>query len=112
MRSSPAICSRSSLSLIWTIPREKPRTPLAAEWSLLDTRRSACACTRATRTKVPYREWQTEVGFIDGWHSDGLVLLGSMGFLDHFTVTASRFAQAIAIEERETFDDRFGVVLA
>lgn len=59
-----------------------------------------------------YREWQAEVGFIDGWHSDGLVLLGSMGFLDHFTVTASRFAQAIAIEERETFDDRFGVVLA
>jgi hypothetical protein len=43
-------------------------------------------------------------------HSDGLVLLGSVGFLDRFTVTASRFAQAVAVEGREAFDDRFGIV--
>jgi hypothetical protein len=35
-------------------------------------------------------EWEAPVGFVDGWHSFGLVLLGSVGFLDHFTVTASR----------------------
>lgn len=57
-------------------------------------------------------EWEAQVGFVDGWHSDGLVLLGSVGFLDRFTVTASRFAQAVAIEDRDTFDDRFGVVHA
>ena len=31
-------------------------------------------------------------------------------FLDRFTVTASRFAQAIAVEDRDAFDERFGVV--
>jgi hypothetical protein len=42
-----------------------------------------------------YREWEAQVGF-----------------LDRFTVTASRFAQAIAVEDRDAFDDRFGVVHA
>lgn len=59
-----------------------------------------------------YREWQAQVGFIEGWHSDGLVLLGSVGFLDHFTVTASRFAQAIAVEDRSAFDHRFGPIFS
>jgi hypothetical protein len=36
--------------------------------------------------------------------------LGSVGFLDRFTVTASRFAQAVAVEERDVFDERFGIV--
>lgn len=49
---------------------------------------------------------------LDGWHSFGLVLLGNVGFLDHFTVTASRFSQAVAVENRSRFDDHFGVVLA
>ena len=57
-----------------------------------------------------YVEWRAQVGFISGWHSDGFVLLGSVGFLDHFTVTASRFAQAIAVEDRDVFDERFGIV--
>jgi hypothetical protein len=57
-----------------------------------------------------YREWQAQVGFIEDWHSYSFVLHGSVGFLDRFTATASRFAQAVAVEERETFDNRFGVV--
>lgn len=57
-----------------------------------------------------YREWGAQVGFIEDWHSYSFVLLGSVGFLDRFTVTASRFAQAIAVEDRVTFDERFGVV--
>jgi hypothetical protein len=57
-------------------------------------------------------EWEAPVGFVDGWHSFGLVLLGNVGFLDHFTVTASRFSQAVAVEDRDRFDDRFGGVLA
>lgn len=59
-----------------------------------------------------YREWEAQVGFIEDWHSYSFVLLGSVGFLDRFTVTASRFAQAIAVEDRDTFDDRFGIVRA
>ena len=58
------------------------------------------------------RQWEALVGFVQGWHSFGLVLLGSVGFLDRFTVTASRFAQAIAVENHGTFDERFGVVEA
>ncbi|HEU5063612.1 MAG TPA: aspartyl protease family protein [Solirubrobacterales bacterium] len=57
-------------------------------------------------------EWEASVGFVDGWHSFGLVLLGNVGFLDHFTVTASRFSQAVAVENRDRLDDRFGLVLA
>jgi hypothetical protein len=60
--------------------------------------------------ETEYLEWEAQVGFIEGWHSDGLVLLGSVGFLDRFTVTASRFAQAVAVEDRDVFDQRFGVV--
>jgi hypothetical protein len=57
-----------------------------------------------------YVEWETQVGFVEGWHSDGLVLLGSIGFLDRFTVTASRFTQAVAVEDQDAFDRRFGIV--
>ncbi len=59
-----------------------------------------------------YIKWQAQVGFVKGWHSDGLVLLGSVGVLDQFTITASRFAQAVAVESRDTFDERFGTVLS
>lgn len=62
--------------------------------------------------EAEYVGWEAQVGFIEGWHSDGLVLLGSVGFLDRFTVTASRFAQAVAIEDRDAFDQRFGIVHA
>jgi hypothetical protein len=58
-----------------------------------------------------YIQWQAQVGFVKGWHSDGLVLLGNVGVLDEFTITASRFAQAVAVENRDTFDERFGTVL-
>lgn len=55
-------------------------------------------------------EWLAPVGFVDGRHSFRFVLLGSVGFLDHFTVTASRFAQAAAVEERDAVDRRFGLL--
>jgi hypothetical protein len=58
-----------------------------------------------------YRECRAQVGFVRNWHSYGFILLGSVGFLDQFTITASRFAQAVAVEHRDAFDDRFGPVL-
>jgi hypothetical protein len=60
-----------------------------------------------------YREWRSKIGFVETcWYSDGLVLLGSIGFLDHFAVSASRSAQAVAVEECGAFDERFGMVIA
>lgn len=59
-----------------------------------------------------YVQWEAKVGFVEDWQSDGFVLLGSVGFLDRFTVSASRFSQAVAVEEREAFDERFGTILS
>jgi hypothetical protein len=58
-----------------------------------------------------YRECQAQIGFVANWQTFGLVLLGGVGFLDQFTVTASRFAQAVAVEDRDAFDERFGPIL-
>jgi len=52
--------------------------------------------------------WTLDVGFIDDWRPLYPVLLGNVGFLDRFTVTVSRFAQATVVESLETFDARFG----
>lgn len=54
--------------------------------------------------------WEAPVGFVEGWHGYSFVLLGNVGFLDRFTVTLSRFALGVAIEDRDAFDDRFGIV--
>lgn len=56
--------------------------------------------------------WTLEVGFVDDWRPVYPCILGSIGFLDQFTVTISRFAQATAVERREAFDDRFSSPLA
>lgn len=53
-----------------------------------------------TRLGQPILRPFVQVGFIEDWHSYSFVFLGSVGFLDRWTVTASRFAQAIAVEER------------
>lgn len=55
--------------------------------------------------------WDLDVGFIDDWRPLYPCILGNSGFLDRFTVTISRFAQATAVEPLETFDDRFGAAL-
>jgi hypothetical protein len=54
---------------------------------------------------------EAPVGCIPCWRTPDLVMLGSVGFPDRWTVTVSRFAQAIAVEDRDAFDARFGVVL-
>lgn len=53
--------------------------------------------------------WTAEVGFFESWEAPPwLLILGQIGFFDHFTVTLSRFAQAVAVEPRDRFDQRFG----
>jgi len=54
-------------------------------------------------------EWQTEVGFVSHWRPTWPVLVGQVGFLDHVTVTMSRQAQHVAVEDWNAFDTRFGV---
>jgi hypothetical protein len=52
--------------------------------------------------------WDLDVGFIDGWRPLYPCILGNVGFLDRFTVTVSRLAQATAVEAAAAFDERFG----
>jgi hypothetical protein len=57
---------------------------------------------------LPGVEWQAEVGFFSEWTSaPWQVVLGQVGFFDQFTVTFSRSALQLAIEDAETFDDRY-----
>ena len=55
--------------------------------------------------------WVLDVGFIDSWRPLYPCILGSIGFLNQFTVTMSRFAHTTAIEPLDVFDERFGLVL-
>jgi len=58
---------------------------------------------------LPGVEWQAEVGFFNEWTSaPWQVLLGQVGFFDRFTVTFGRHALQLAIEDAETFDQRYG----
>lgn len=59
-------------------------------------------------TENTYIEWGTEVGFVSHWRPSWSMLLGQVGFLDKFTVTMHRHAQALAVEAFEAFDWRFG----
>ncbi|HEX8582486.1 MAG TPA: hypothetical protein VF640_09155 [Acidimicrobiales bacterium] len=52
-------------------------------------------------------EWEAEVGFVHRWRPTWPVILGQVGFLDRFTVTMSRQARRIAIEDWDAFDRRF-----
>jgi hypothetical protein len=53
--------------------------------------------------------WTAEVGFFESWEAPPwLLILGQIGFFDRFTVTLSRFAQAVAVEPQDRFDQRFG----
>lgn len=63
-------------------------------------------------TDEQFIEWDTEVGFLDQWKPTFPMILGQRGFLDQFTVTMSQFSLMTAVEEREKFDERFGVPTA
>lgn len=54
-----------------------------------------------------YVEWTELVGFFDRWRATWPVLVGQDAFMKQFTVTMSRFAQALAVENAATFDNRF-----
>ena len=53
-------------------------------------------------------EWEQEIGFLKEWEPPWGVVLGQQGFFDRFTVSMNRYAQALAVEPVERFDERFG----
>jgi hypothetical protein len=59
----------------------------------------------------PIANWEAQVGFLTNWNPPWSVVLGQRGFFDKFTVTMHRSATAVALENWEVFDERFGVVL-
>lgn len=54
-------------------------------------------------------EWHAEVGLIEQWRPTFQAVLGQIGFLNKFTVTLSRHAQEITVEDVATYDRRFPV---
>ena len=54
-------------------------------------------------------EWEATVGFFTQWEPPWGLLLGQVGFFDHFTVTMNRVSQAFALEAVDEFDGRYGV---
>jgi hypothetical protein len=56
-----------------------------------------------------FEEWQAEVGFFNKWTPPWSVILGQVGFFDHFTVSMSRYSQALAVEPFNEFDERFKI---
>lgn len=57
---------------------------------------------------LPGMEWQTEVGFFSAWTSaPWQVILGQVSFFDQFTLTFSRHALQVAVEEAAAFDQRY-----
>lgn len=54
------------------------------------------------------RSFEAQVGFFLEWASPPwMVVLGQRGFFDRFTVTMSRYSQALAVTEYSDFDERF-----
>jgi hypothetical protein len=51
-------------------------------------------------------EWRAEVGFVTPWRPLYPVLLGQRGFFDEFTLTFSRHAQELMVEDVESYDAR------
>lgn len=60
--------------------------------------------------QAPSIPWEAEVGIVVGqWRPPWQILLGQIGFHDHFTVSMHRHAHVTAIEPYDQFDRRFGV---
>lgn len=69
--------------------------------------------TGGTCSQSEALEWDASVGFITDWADPPwLMVLGQHGFFDRFTVVMSRLSQALAIEDRDFFDQTYGALIA
>jgi hypothetical protein len=46
-----------------------------------------------------WRQWRSRIGFVQDWPSNGLVVLGNVGFFDQFEVAISAFAHSVAVAD-------------
>ena len=46
-----------------------------------------------------WRQWRSRIGFVEDWPSNGLVVLGNVGFFDQFEVAISAFAHSVAVAD-------------
>jgi len=54
-----------------------------------------------------WRQWRSKIGFVEDWPSNGLVVLGNVGFFDQFEVAIGGSSQAVAIADPDTDRDAF-----
>jgi hypothetical protein len=52
-----------------------------------------------------YRQWRSQIGFVQDWPSNGFVVLGNVGFFDQFEVAISAFAHSVAVADPDTDRD-------
>ena len=46
-----------------------------------------------------YRQWRSRIGFVEDWPSNGLVVLGNVGFFDQFSVAIGGPSKAVVVED-------------
>ena len=52
----------------------------------------------------PWRQWRSKIGFVENcWYSNGLVVLGSVGFFDQFAVAIGGPSKAVAVEHPSAY---------
>jgi hypothetical protein len=52
----------------------------------------------------PWRQWRSKIGFVENcWYSNGLVVLGSVGFFDQFEVAIGGPSKAVAVEDPRAY---------
>jgi len=53
-----------------------------------------------------YREWRSKIGFVENcWYSNGLVVLGNVGFFDQFAVAIGGPSKAVAVEHPSAYPE-------
>ncbi len=56
-----------------------------------------------------YRQWRSKIGFVENcWYSNGLVVLGGVGFFDQFIVAIGGSSQAVVIADPDAPAERLG----
>lgn len=95
---------------IGVVPDEDHPTPLKIGGETRLVHPADVTLRLAPEPGLPGMEWHAEVGFFSAWTSaPWQVLLGQVGFFDQFTVTFSRCALQLTIEDVEKFDQRYGM---
>lgn len=106
--------SESSPPLVWqgrsgSIPILNHSVPVKIGGETRLSRPADVTLRLASEPGQPSVEWQAEVGFLNAWTvAPWQVILGQVGFFDQFTVTFSRHALRLAIEDVGAFDQRYG----